>query len=412
MSMRAPFGIDAPTGARSGVKASPYAEAVQRARDLVVDLAATAVETESAGQVLPANVDKLHAADLWRIVQPRSAGGLELPPSIFFDVGSQLARGCASTSWVVGNLASHQILLAHWPERAQQEVWGASQATLVGSSYVFPSGKARRVDGGYLLSGRWPFSSGIDPCAWVQLGALVAGPDGQPPERLYFQIPRADYEILDTWDVAGLRGTGSKDVQAHEVFVPGYRTVSYEDIVHLRSPGLALHPQPLFRFPFWAAGGYVLVSTLYGAVSAALDHFVERTRASASRSSGQGLAGHSAMQQRIGRAAALLDTVELTARRRLEDVHAMMENDGRMDVAYAARTRRDASYLATLCVEAVDVLFAGGGGSALQRNNPLQRIWRDVHAGSANFTLQWDVTGPAYGRILLGLPSGLPGMPV
>jgi 3-hydroxy-9,10-secoandrosta-1,3,5(10)-triene-9,17-dione monooxygenase len=389
-----------------------YDETVDRAGALVPGLAAAAAATEDAGRILPAHVREIEAAGLWRIVQPRSAGGLELAPTIFFDVGSRLGRGCASTSWVVGNLASHQILLAHWPERAQQEIWGVSQSALIGSSYVFTAGRAQRVDGGYLLSGCWPYSSGIDPCEWVQLGAMVPGEDGQPAGRRYFQLPRADYEILETWDVAGLRGTGSKDVRVVEVFVPEYRTVSYDDVVQLRSPGLALHPQALFRFPFWAAGGYVLLSTLYGASSAALEQFVGHARSAVAKSSGQGVAGHATLQQRIGRAAALLDTVELTARRRLGDLHTMLEHHGRVDPPYAARARRDASYLATLCVEAVDLLFAASGGGALQRDNPMQRIWRDVHAGAANFTLQWDVAGPAYGRVLLGLPSGLPGMPV
>lgn len=397
----------------SQVEAPAYDEVVQRARSLIPDLAATALETEAAGRILDCNVRKLQDAGLFKIVQPRRAGGFELPPSIFFDVGAELARGCASTSWVVGNLASHQILLAHWPEEAQDEVWGENgSSTLVGSSYVFPAGTAKPVDGGYLLRGQWPFSSGIDPCEWVQLGAMVAGPNGAPTERRYFQLPRSDYQILNTWDTAGLRGTGSKDVRAHDVFVPEYRTVSYDDLVQQRSPGLRLHSQALFRFPFPAAGGYVLVGSLYGAASAALDYFVERTRNASAKSSGHGIAGHATLQQRVGRAAALLDTVEITARRRLEDIHAMLEIDGQVPAAYAARTRRDASYLASLCVETVDTLFTAGGGSALQREDPLQRIWRDVHAGAANFTLQWDVAGPAYGRVLLGLPSGLPGLAI
>ena len=155
----------------------------------------------------------------------------------------------------------------------------------------------------------------------------------------------------------------------------------------------------------------MLVSTLYGACAGALDRFIERSRGATAVSSGQSYTGQSTFQIRIGRAAALLDTVEMTARRRLSDVHAMLEHSGKVDVMYAARVRRDAAYLASLCVEAIDVLFGAGGGSSLQLSNPLQRAWRDVHAGAANFTLQWDVAGPAYGRVMLGLPSGLPGMP-
>lgn len=389
---------------------SSYAAVTERARALIPALMAAAEETERAGQVLPAIVDKMHAAGLFRIVQPSRVGGYELPGTIFFDVCSELAKGCASSSWVLGNIASHQLMLAHWPEQAQAEVWGESPDILIGSSYVFPSGRAERVEGGYILSGRWPFSSGIDPCQWVQLGAMVAGPAGSAPERRYFQIPRKDYAIHDTWRVAGLQGTGSKDVSAEGVYVPEYRTVAHTDVLEAKSPGLKANPQALFRFPLYAAGGYVLLSTLYGAAQGALEQFTTKARQTAARSSGQGISGHITLQQRVGKAAALLDTVELTVRRRLEDTTRMMEVDGQMDPAYAAKVRRDASYCAILCVEAIDLIFAAAGGSALYSSNPLQRAWRDIHAGAANFTLQWDVVGPAYGRILLGLPSGLPGL--
>lgn len=388
-----------------------HAEVVGRARSLIPALLAAAEETEQAGQILPAIVDKMHAAGLFRIVQPRRVGGYELAPTIFFDVCAELAKGCASSSWVLGNIASHHLLLAHWPEQAQDEVWGASADTLVGSSYVFPAGRAEPVDGGYRLTGRWPFSSGIDPCQWVQLGAMVTAAPGAAPERRYFQVPRPDYAIHDTWRVSGLQGTGSKDVSTEGVFVPDYRTVAYNDMLGATSPGLKANPQALFRFPIWAAGGYVLVSTLYGAALGALEGFTARARQTAARSSGQGVSGHVTLQQRIGRAAALLDTVEMTVRRRLDDTMRMVETDGRMDMDYAAKVRRDTAYCAGLCVEAIDLIFAAGGGSALYSNNPIQRAWRDIHAGAANFTLQWDVVGPAYGRILLGLPSGLAGFP-
>ena len=389
-----------------------YAEVVERARALIPELAACANETEQAGQVLPAIVDKMHAAGLFRIVQPRRVGGYELAPTIFFDVCSELAKGCASSSWVLGNIASHHLLLAHWPDRAQDEIWGPSADTLVGSSYVFPSGKAERVEGGYLLSGRWPFSSGIDPCQWVQLGAMVTAEAGAAPERRYFQVPRQDYAIHDTWRVAGLQGTGSKDVSMDGAFVPEYRSVAYSDILGLTSPGLKSNPQALFKFPIWAAGGYVLVSTLYGAALGALEGFSAKARKTAALSSGQGVSGHVTLQQRIGKAAALLDTVEMTVRRRLDDTALMIETTGKMDQAYAAKVRRDTAYCAGLCVEAIDLIFAAGGGSALYSSNPIQRAWRDIHAGAANFTLQWDVVGPAYGRILLGLPSGMAGFEI
>ncbi len=389
-----------------------YQGAVAQARALIPSLRASARETQDAGRALDSVVDKLHSAGLFRIVQPKRVGGLELAPMIFFDVCSELAKGCASTSWVLGNIASHHLMLAHWPEQAQQEIWGRSPDILIGSSYVFPAGKAERVAGGYMLSGSWPFSSGIDPCEWVQLGGMVAAQGEQPEEKRYFLLPRQSYEILETWDVAGLAGTGSKDVLVAQVFVPDYRTVSYQDVIRCTSPGLKANPQALFRFPFWAAGGYVLVSSLYGAAVGALEQFSQKARQTAAHSSGQGISSHVTLQQRLARASALLDGVELIVRRRLQDIQQMIETTGEVDPAYGVKARRDAAYCARCCVEAIDLVFDAAGGSALYSSNPLQRAWRDIHAGAANFTLQWDVVGPAYGRVMLGLPSGLPGLPL
>jgi len=396
---------------RTEVDYPDYAEAVARARAMAPWLLERAAATEAAGQILPETTDRFHEAGLWRMVQPRRVGGLELPSTAFFDICSEIARGCASSAWVLGNIASHHLMLAHWPERAQDEVWGESPDVLIGATLVFPAGRAVRVPGGYRLTGTFPFSSGIDPCAWVMIGSM-AEVEGKADERRYFLLPRCDYEILDTWQVAGLQGTGSKDVRITDVFVPDYRTVSYDALIGCTGPGLALNPAAVFRYPFWAAGGYVLLSTLYGTAAGALDRFTATVRASAAVSSGKGIAQHATLQQRIGRAAALIDTIEVVARQRLTDMHALLERDGVIDAVSAGKIRRDVSYLASLAAEAIDLLFTAAGGSALYLSNPLQRAWRDIHAGVGNFTLQWDAVGPAYGRILLGLPSGLPGMPV
>ena len=260
--------------ARPAVMAPPhaaeYAALVDRTRALVPLLAKHADRTEAAGSVVPEVVAALQDAGVFRIVQPRAVGGYEFPATSFFDVCATLARGCMSTAWVVGNLSSHHLLLAHWPVAAQDEVWSASRDTLIGASYVFTAGKVRRVAGGYRVEGQWPYSSGIDPCQWVTIGGLVE-PDapGGAPERRYFLLPRADYEILDTWQTSGLQGTGSKDVLFRDVFVPAHRTVGYDEMVEGRAPGLARHPGGLFRYPIPAGGGYVLLSSMFGAAAGA-----------------------------------------------------------------------------------------------------------------------------------------------
>jgi len=389
-----------------------YTEMVERARKLVPALKAAADESDELRRTPDHIVEELKESGLFRVVQPRRIGGYELPATIYFDALSELGRGCASVAWIVGNLAAHNQQLALWPRQAQDEVWGESGETLVGSSFVFPAGKARAVDGGYLVQGQWPFSSGIHPCSWVALGGLVKDDSGRVLEQRLFLLPREEYEIVATWDVAGLRGTGSDDVRVDDVFVPEHRTVSFDDVANGTAPGLALETAPLFRLPMFALGGWTIVPAIYGAARGALDVYVEKTKAGAKSPSGVDFSGQGLAHEHIGRAAAMLDTVELIARHRLAQLMEVVTADIDVPPELLVVNRRDASYCAQLSCDAVDIVFAASGGSALYLKNPVQRAWRDAHAGAAHMSLRWDLVGPAYGRVQTGLPSGLPGIGV
>lgn len=386
---------------------------VQRAAALVPVLRQRAQAAEALGRIPDETVRDFHQAGLFRVVQPARVGGYQMHPSVMFDVVAEIAKGCASSAWVLANLAIHHQFHASWPARAQDEVWGGSADTLLGSSYIFPRGTAVKVEGGFLLSGQWPFSSGIDPCQWCVLGAVVKDePDSPSGERRYFMIPRADYSILDTWDVVGLRGTGSKDVAASGVFVPDYRTVSYDEVMTGCAPGLAINPEPLFRLPMSSTGGFVLMPTLYGAARAAADEYVSRSRSSITRVSTSRQADMPAVQDRIAQVEARLDIAEMLCKRAWNDAMDSLAQQRDIDGLLAVRMRRDAAFAAKLVVEAVDAIFAAYGGGGLYESAPIQRIWRDVHAGAAQLGLQWDISGPAYGRVRLGLPSGLPGLSI
>ena len=195
-----------------------YAELVGRARDLISDLRGRAEETERTRRITAATERDLHDTGLFRMLQPARFGGAEAEFGILIDAGAEIAKGCASTSWVLTNLASHHWLLAMFPEQAQRDVWDDSPDHGIASSVVFPAGRARKVKGGYVLSGRWPFSSGVDCSLWNQLGGLVRDPDtpDAPPEYRIFLLPDADYEVIDTWTAVGLSGTGSHDIAAQE----------------------------------------------------------------------------------------------------------------------------------------------------------------------------------------------------
>ena len=386
---------------------------IESARAMIPRLRERAAETEKLRRVPDATIEEFHQAGLFRILQPHRVGGFEFHPSIYLDVCGEIARGCASSSWVLANLAAHHLFMALWDPRAQDDVWDPSPDTLIGSSYIFTAGRADRVPGGYIVSGHWPFSSGIDPCQWTVVGAGVPAENGaERPEHRYFLLPRADYEIIDTWHVVGLRGTGSKDLVIDKVFVPDYRTLPFAQTHDGTAPGLAINPGPLFRLSMHGSGGFTLLATLYGAARSAVEEYVTTTRSRSARVSGKGFADMTAVQTRIAEADAHLDTVELITRAAYDSAYGCLRTEPSVDPRISIRLKRDSAFAARLCVAAVDMVFAGFGGSALFEDHPVQRIWRDVHAGAAQFGLQWDVAAPAYGRTRIGLPSGLPGFAI
>ena len=398
-------------------ESADYRMLLERAHALVPFLRERAPEAEKLRQ-LPADVVKAVAdAGLFRILQPRHVGGYALPGMIFYDICSILARGCASTGWGTANLSSHHLLMGLWPREAQDEVWGPKGEkgeALIAASYVFPAGRAERVPGGYKLSGRWPFCSGVHPSQWNMLGGMIPSADGGPPEKRLFLLHASQYEVLDTWHVAGLKGTGSADLTARDVFVPEHMTLADADCHNLAAPGLAVCTAPIFRFPIAAAAPYILVAVLHGAASAALDEFVATTKKRVARSTGGNVADFTAIQSKIAEAGACLDAADLLSRKHLDAtmLHILeaWESREKMPAEEAVKARRDAAFAAQLCVRAVDLVFACGGGTALYETSPIERCWRDVHAGIAQITLQWDIVGPACGRVALGLPSGLAGV--
>jgi len=384
---------------------------LQRATDLVPALRERASLAEEQRRVPEETIQDFHDAGLFRVLQPRRVGGSELHPRAFFDIAAQIAHGCASSAWVLSNLAIHHQFMALWPQAAQDEVWGPSPDTLIGSSYIFARGKARKESGGYVLSGHWPFSSGIDHCEWCVLGANTV--DESDPSRVhqrYFLVPRADYAVLDTWRVVGLRATGSNDVRMAEVFVPEYRTVAMDEVIRGEAPGLAVNPGALFRLTMQGTGGFVLLPTLYGAARAAANDYVDGARSRTTTVGAKSQAELPAVQDRVANVEACLDTALMIGHRGWNEAMQRLQTHSIIDGETGARLRRDSAFAARLIVQAMDQVFAGCGGAGLYESSAMQRMWRDVHAGAAQFGLQWDVSGPAYGRVRLGLPSGIAGL--
>jgi len=385
-----------------------YAELLARAEALVPTLRERAPRAEALRKLPDETIADLHQSGLFRMLQPARVGGSELPYRSICELSAVIARGCGSTAWVLANLAAHHWLLGMWAPKAQDEIWGEAPDNLVGSALVFPRGRATKVAGGYRLSGRWPFSSGIDPSSWAMIGALVVDEETEHAEPLILLLPASDYKIIDTWHVVGLAGTGSKDVEVEDVFVPEYRALAAEQIKGGPNPGSTVNPAPLYRLPAISLFGFAIAGVSLGIARGAISHFTESSRTRISAYSGRNLADFSSIQMHVAEAGALSRAAEALMRRDCDEAMEITEAGEVPSLHQKARYRRDAAFAAGLCTKAVDVLFTATGGGAIYERNPLQRAFRDAHAANAHYALTWDVNSVIFGRVALGLPPDTP----
>ena len=266
-----------PAGPESGDRA--YATMTARTKALVPQLRERAVRTEELRRLPPETERDLHEAGLFRILQPKRVGGAELDYIALIDCADLLGQGDASVAWNFANLASHHWMLGMFAQTAQDLVWSKNPDVLIASSFIFPAGRAHRVKGGYRLHGSWPFSSGVASCDWNMLASVVYSEDeADGIEYRIFLLPKGDYRILDTWNVAGLRGTGSSDVEVRDAFVADDMTVGVADLAGGPTPGSAVNPNPLYRLPVFSLFPYVLSGVALGNAQACLDDYVEVVR--------------------------------------------------------------------------------------------------------------------------------------
>ncbi len=378
-------------------------EAVQHAAAMVPRLAERAAEAERIRRIPQATIDELHETGLMRLMQPARFGGSELGLDALMNVVTEIAKGCTSTAWVYSNLASHSWNIGQFDLRAQEDVWGTDADALAATGLAFPCGRATPVEGGYKLSGKWPFASGIDASTWMLVGAMTELP-GRAPERRFFLVPQTQFRSLDNWDTYGLTGTGSHDVEVKEAFVPDHRSVSAEVFAAGQNlPGATLYENPLYAMPTFAAFAYVLSIVPIATSKAVVEQFTAAMRVRASTYTGTRVAELSSVQARIAEAAACVEFAETVVRRDWQELEAEANQRRYPSMETKLRWKRNVAFAAQLAVRAVDVLMPAAGAGGLSKSAALQRQFRDLHAASSHIGLTWDVHAAAYGQSALGL---------
>lgn len=383
-----------------------YAAMIAKVRALLPQLRERAAKTEELRHLPPETEQDLHDAGLFRMLQPRRIGGAELDYVALTDCADLLGQADASVAWNFANLASHHWMLGMFEQQAQDQVWGKNPDALIASSFIFPAGRARKVDGGYRLRGSWPFSSGVASCAWNMLASVVSSDDeADGIEYRIFLLPQADYKILDTWNVAGLRGTGSSDVEVRDAFVADHMTVAVGDLAGGPTPGSKVNPNPLYALPVFSLFPYVLSGVARGNAQACLDDYTEVARHRISTYNRAKLSDFQSTQIKIAEVSAKIDAARLIMRSACIEAMADARRDHVPDMATKTRYRRDGAFSVNLCTDAVSMLFAASGARGLFTTGVLQRQFRDAHAINSHLAFNFDAAGTNYGRVALGLPS-------
>jgi 3-hydroxy-9,10-secoandrosta-1,3,5(10)-triene-9,17-dione monooxygenase len=393
-----------PQTERRNFSAVGYDEAMRRARQMVPILRERAARSEDARVLIRENEQLLHESGLLRFHQPRSFGGMELDFVAVVDIPAELARGCPSTAWNVGNLGCHHWILGYYDPATQHEVWDANPDALIASSIALAAGRGRKADGGFVINGRWPFSSAVENSDWNMLAVSIYGDDDKTPiDWRLCLVPKSDYEIIDTWYAMGMAATGSKDVAVSELFVPERRALP---LLRCRGgsehPGAALNPGALYRIPIVAASSHPLAPAALGAAEGAYELFIERMAARAGTYTGARVADFQAVQIKVARARCLIDSARDLLRQSAIAFQAAAQRNEAPDLETKLRFRAHSAFAVNQSREAVETLWSCYGAQGLYVRDPLQRHLRDVLAINQHFSFNFDIAGGAYGLLALG----------
>ena len=359
---------------------------IDRVRELADQLREQGAEAEKIGKLTDETVKLMKASGNIRLLQPKAHGGLEVHPREFAETVMATAALDPAAGWINGVVGVHPYQLAYADPRVAAEIWADDVDTWVASPYA-PQGIARPVEGGYIFNGRWQFSSGTDHCEWIFLGAIKSDADGKvemPPQMLHMILPRKDYEIVeDSWDVVGLRGTGSKDVIVKDAFVPEYRVMDAFKVMDGTAQREAGMTETLYLMPwstmFPLGISSATIGICEGALAAHLDYQRERVSAA-----GTAIKDDPYVMYAIGEAAADINAARQEILANVDRIYDMVDSGKEVSFEDRAAGRRTQVRAVWRAVSAVDEIFARSGGNAMRMDKPLQRYWRDAHTGMAH----------------------------
>ena len=375
----------------------------ERAQAVAEELKSRVSETERLRRLPAENLERIREEGLLTVIQSKRCGGHELSMRAHLDILSAIAEGCSATAWVLGVMHAHSWLMAHFPEQAQNDVYGKDPNTMI-SAVIGPRGKAvRQVDGTYVLNGFWPFGSGCQLSEWLLLGAEVFDEKGEFLDLADLLIPTTDANIQDDWYVAGLQGTGSNSLVVKDLAIPAHRYLSLMGLLDHNTPGMKGYEGWLHKAEAVPVLAIALCGGAIGLGRAAVKEFKKNIVGKTVAYTEHVQTEWSSTHITYGKSASLIDAGELLLYRAADDTDRLAQAGEQMSMEMRGRIRMDCSHGVRLILQGADELFITGGAAGLSLRNPMQQISRDLHATNMHGLLLLEPSAEVYGRVLLGL---------
>lgn len=382
----------------------PTREEVGRsAEDLLPSLHDRAEATEDLRRLPDETVADLRAAGIHKLFTPKRFGGYEMPWGTHVDVSRTLGQACGSTGWVSSVVFTHTFLFGRFEPEAQEEVWGECPEAIISTGFA-GGGRATPTDGGFTVSGRWKFASGVDHADAMLVGAKLPNSTASFND-LWIVLKKGDFEIIDTWQSEGLKGTGSKDIKVDEVFIPNHRTLEMAAMAS-NPPGAKLHDYYLYGVEFHSYFLTLLAGPILGAARGAYNAYVDQTLTRVGAMTGETIIDQPAVQVHVAESLAELETADLLIDTLCNRLHALGMNGQAVDGASKLKAYRDLVTAGKLAHSAADRLSRMMGVSAQTGRNPVQRLYRDVRTMSTHSALHWESGMQRSGKYIFGLPTG------
>ena len=375
---------------------------VERANALRPLLESNAVQTEKDRRVVEENISAIREAGIFRMMVPRRFGGLEADLRTKLEVSAAVAKGCGSTGWATTLMNVCSLFMGMASAQAQEDIWGKDPDARI-AGVLAPMATTRKVDGGFVVNGKWPWSSGCLHSSWVMMGVPLVNEAGEPVDQGVALIPMQDYTIEDTWYVVGMKGSGSNTVVAEEVFVPDHRIMSVSQIMAGNAP-TPYKDEVLYRCAFIPIAAIILAGPMMGLVKRAHEFVLEKsTKRSISYTFYKTQTESPSFQLAVAEAAMLIDSARMHVMRACEDIWNAAAENRMMTYEERAKVRMDTGFAAKTARQAMDLLLSAHGASSFAESSPLQRMWRDLETCSRHAVVSPEISSEVYGKALVGI---------